>query len=204
MEIRRATLEDAMAIATVHVRSWKAAYPGQIPQGFLDSLHPEDRVEGWLQVLSGTDWPREGVFLLVDAAESTEGGPARAESNAGDGRSGGAVVGFSHICPTRDDDLDPATTGEITSIYLEPEAWGAGKGALLMEASLDEMVAAGYETACLWALDMERSGPSVLRGRRVENRRGLEGPRLGNIHLHRRPLRARPRKQAPRPVENRG
>ncbi len=176
MEIRRATLEDAMAIATVHVRSWKAAYPGQIPQGFLDSLHPEDRVEGWLQVLSGTDWPREGVFLLVDAAESTEGGPARAESNAGDGRSGGAVVGFSHICPTRDDDLDPATTGEITSIYLEPEAWGAGKGALLMEASLDEMVAAGYETACLWALDTN------VRARRFYEVGGWKTDGVSKVH----------------------
>ncbi len=180
MEIRRATLEDAMAIATVHVRSWKAAYPGQIPQGFLDSLHPEDRVEGWLQVLSGTDWPREGVFLLVDAAESTEAGPAgestAAESTAGDGRSGGAVLGFSHICPTRDDDLDPATTGEITSIYLEPEAWGAGNGALLMEASLDEMVAAGYETACLWALDTN------VRARRFYEVGGWKTDGVSKVH----------------------
>ena len=71
MEIRRATLEDAMAIASVHVRSWKSAYPGQIPQGYLDSLHPKDRVEGWEQVLAATDWPREGVFLLVDIPRQT-------------------------------------------------------------------------------------------------------------------------------------
>jgi GNAT superfamily N-acetyltransferase len=175
MEIRRATLEDAMAIATVHVRSWKAAYPGQIPQGFLDSLHPEDRVEGWQQVLSGTDWPREGVFLLVDAAEPSETGPG-AESTAGEGPSDGAVLGFSHICPTRDDDLDPATTGEITSIYLAPEAWGAGNGALLMEVSLDEMVAGGYETASLWALDTN------VRARRFYEIGGWKADGVTKVH----------------------
>ncbi|MGO9342571.1 MAG: N-acetyltransferase family protein [Acidimicrobiales bacterium] len=142
MEIRKAGLEDAMAIATVHVRSWKAAYPGQIPQGYLDSLHPEDRVDGWQQVLAGTDWPREGVFLLVDTSDNPDAGS-----------SAGAVVGFSHICPTRDDDLDPQTTGEITSIYLAPEVWSGGYGVQLMEASIDEMVTAQYDTATLWALD---------------------------------------------------
>ena len=103
MEIRRAESRDAMAIATVHVRSWKVAYPGQIPQGYLDSLHPEDRVEGWQQVLSATDWPREGVFLLVDESgasgvdpRSSEVGPGASEAEP----EGGEVVGFSHICPT--------------------------------------------------------------------------------------------------------
>jgi GNAT superfamily N-acetyltransferase len=63
------------------------------------------------------------------------------------------VVGFSHICPTRDDDRDPATTGEITSIYLAPEAWGGGNGLALMTASIEQLTEAGYLTATLWALD---------------------------------------------------
>ena len=156
MEIRRAESKDAMAIATVHVRSWKVAYPGQIPQGYLDSLHPEDRVEGWQQVLSATDWPREGVFLLVDesgasgvdprsfevgpgaseaepeAGEPEAGEPEAGEPEAGEPEAGepeaGEVVGFSHICPTRDDDLDATTTGEITSIYLPPKFGVRGTG----------------------------------------------------------------------------
>jgi GNAT superfamily N-acetyltransferase len=205
MIIRRAKLDDATAIADVHVRSWKAAYPGQIPQGYLDSLHPEDRVEGWQLVLAGTDWPREGVFLLVDgsgsptagasaeagasvetgasgeaessaeAGASAQAGPPAGAASSGarssgsesaaahgtdvelelaeDGDRKGKVVGFSHFCPTRDDDRDPATTGEVTSIYLAPETWGAGYGVALMDVSIDEMVTAGYETASLWALD---------------------------------------------------
>jgi len=32
-----------MAMATVHVRSWKGAYAGLIPQSYLDALRPELR-----------------------------------------------------------------------------------------------------------------------------------------------------------------
>jgi GNAT superfamily N-acetyltransferase len=110
-------------------------------------------VDGWQQVLSATDWPREGVFLLVDTPATTD--PATTDPATTDPATtdAGSVVGFSHICPTRDDDLDPTTTAEITSIYLSPEAWGTGKGVSLMNASLGEMLTAGYLAATLWALD---------------------------------------------------
>lgn len=166
MEIRRAELDDAMAIATVHVRSWQAAYPGQIPQGYLDSLRPEDRVEGWQQVLSATDWPREGVFLLVDTQATSA--PATSDPLS--------VLGFSHICPTRDDDFDPTTTGEITSIYLASKTWGTGNGALLMKATLDEMRSAGYVTATLWALDTN------ARARRFYEIGGWKADGVTKIH----------------------
>jgi GNAT superfamily N-acetyltransferase len=145
MGIRRAKPEDAMAIATVHVRSWKAAYPGLIPQEYLDGLLPEHRVAGWEEVLAVTEWPRAGVLLLVEDSSTPD-----EERRTGPGEN---VTGFSHICPTRDDDLDPTTTGEVTSIYLAPEAWGSGNGVALLGTSIDQMVAAGYETATLWALD---------------------------------------------------
>lgn len=145
MKIRRANDRDAMAIATVHVRSWQAAYPGLIPQEYLDGLRPEGRVAGWRQALVATDWPRAGVLLIVDDDPSVHDRSARSGA--------GGVAGFSHVCPTRDDDLDPAVTGEVTSIYLAPEAWGSGNGVALLAASIDQMVEAGYETATLWALD---------------------------------------------------
>lgn len=149
MEIRRANGLDAMAIATVHVRSWQAAYPGLIPQAYLDGLRPEERVGGWEQALAASDWPRAGVLLLVDTGSSQQG----MSGSPGGATGAEEVMGFSHVCPTRDDDLDPATTGEVTSIYLAPEAWGSGNGVALLAASLDQMTVAGYETAALWALD---------------------------------------------------
>lgn len=87
-------------------------------------------------ILAATEWPRAGMLVLVDSDHGTE-----------------RLGGFSHICPTRDADMDPAHTGEITSIYLAPEAWGGGNGVALIEASIDQLVLAGYDRATLWALD---------------------------------------------------
>jgi len=146
MRIRRAIEDDALAIAAVHVRSWQTAYPGLIPQEYLDALRPEDRVAGWRQVLASTNWPRSGVLVLVDAPE--DGSERRSER----GPVPEVVTGFCHTCPARDEDLDPATTAEVTTIYLAPEAWGSGNGVALLRASIAQMVDAGYETASLWAL----------------------------------------------------
>ena len=131
-----------MSIASVHVRSWQAAYPGLLPQEYLDALSPEQRVVGWNQVLEATDWPRAGVLVLVDDKLSPS---ERALADE--------IVGFCHLCPTRDDDRDGTTTCEVTSIYLAPEAWGAGNGVALLAAAIDVMTEAGYTTATLWALD---------------------------------------------------
>jgi GNAT superfamily N-acetyltransferase len=160
MEIRRATGADAAAIADVHVRSWKGAYPGLLPQDYLDRLRPEDRQPAWEQVLSETQWPRQGVLLLTDEAVSHQAvhgdGPVRGDQPVhGDGpvRGNGPVRGFAHVCPARDDDLDSEVVAEVTSIYLAPEAWGGGNGLALMQAALGVLTDAGYSSACLWALD---------------------------------------------------
>jgi len=50
--IREATVEDAEAIAKVHVNSWQAAYQGILPDGYLAKLTVEPRrSEKLLQIL---------------------------------------------------------------------------------------------------------------------------------------------------------
>lgn len=129
---RRARVSDARAIATVHVRSWQSAYRGLVPQDYLDGLDPRPRSARWEQALGELDWPRHGVLVVEDA---------------------GQVVGFASLVPSRDDDLDPATVGEIAAIYLRPAAWGQGYGRALMGAALDALGQAAYREAALWVLD---------------------------------------------------
>lgn len=40
----------------------------------------------------------------------------------------GSVVAFVGISPSRDDDQDSATVGEVQSIYAVPEVWGRTLG----------------------------------------------------------------------------
>jgi len=131
VHLRTATADDAVAIATVHVRTWQSAYRGLIPDGYLETLSVEGRSEIWNRILAGTDLPRSGAFVVEDDD---------------------AVIGFVHVAPTRDADV-PVTTGELTSIYVLPCAWGRGGGRLLMSAALTSMKAAGFTTAMLWVLE---------------------------------------------------
>ena len=130
--IRRATVEDAAAIAVVHVRSWQSAYRGLIAQDYLDGLDPRQREGRWAQWLAAADWPRRGTLVAED---------------------GGSVIGFASLVPTRDEETDPAEVGEITAIYLLPDRWGGGVGRALMNAALAVLAEAGYREATLWVLD---------------------------------------------------
>lgn len=132
VEIRPARAGDAAQLGVVHVRSWQAAYRGLLPQAFLDGLDPAQRARIWETALGEAADPRSGVVVAGHGAR---------------------LAGFAHFCPSRDEDADPARTGEISSIYLLPEEWGRGTGRQLMAAALAGLTAAGFGQATLWVLD---------------------------------------------------
>ncbi|MHB8439874.1 MAG: GNAT family N-acetyltransferase [Acidimicrobiales bacterium] len=150
--VRQAGVADAAAIAVVHVKSWKHAYPGLLPQQYLDRLRAEDRRPGWEHALSSFPWP------VVLAAEN-------------DGR----LVAFASLGPTRDVDIvdaEPgdapasAATGEVHAFYLDPDVWGTGVADELMVHSLEVLRGGGFSKATLWVL-----GTNV-RARRFYERHG--------------------------------
>jgi len=128
--VRPATVNDAESIADIHVRSWQAAYVGQVPKDYLDGLSVDDRVRTWRQMLGQLDCSRSGVFVLVDGDE---------------------VDGFTGFGPSRDDDA-AGDVGEVASIYLAPERWGQGCGRMLIEAAAERLRDASFATATLWVL----------------------------------------------------
>jgi ribosomal protein S18 acetylase RimI-like enzyme len=143
MRIRTATPADAQALTAVHVATWRVAYRGLVPDDFLDAL-PEDRWRaGWERMLADQVWPT----LL---AETDDGG----------------LVGFVAFRPTRDEDADPTSTGEVTGLYVAPEHWDTGVGRALMAAAVERLQAAGYRRATLWVL------AGNARGRRFYERAG--------------------------------
>ena len=125
--VRRATPEDAAAIARVHVLGWQAAYAHVFPEEALASLDVERRREQW------TGW--------IEAADT------RVLAGLLDGE----VVGFASVGASRDDDA--AESGELYAIYVRPDAWGSGVGPSLMEAALDALRELGFREATLWVLD---------------------------------------------------
>jgi ribosomal protein S18 acetylase RimI-like enzyme len=132
MEIRAARVADAARMGEVHVRSWQAAYRGQMPQDHLDTLDPARSARMWERRLAAVDWTRGGCLVAADEA---------------------GVAGFADFGPARDDDADPALTGQVTAIYLAPAAWSTGCGRALMTGALVHLAGAGYQDATLWVLD---------------------------------------------------
>src|SRR5205823_9925320 len=86
-------------------------------------------------------------------------------------------IGFVHVAPTRDDDL-PASTGEVTGIYITPSTWRLGGGRQLMDTAKASLKAAGFATAGLWVLETnlaarafyERQGWVADGARKVDDR----------------------------------
>ena len=124
MEIRRASVADAADIASVHVRTWQAAYAHKFGSERLEQLDVRRRVEGWTRVLTNG----EPVFVADE-----------------DGR----VVAFVSVGACG----ELEGVGELYAIYALPEAWGSGAGGGLMRAAVEQLAADGYREAILWVLE---------------------------------------------------
>jgi GNAT superfamily N-acetyltransferase len=140
--VRAAGPGDARAIATVHVDSWRVAYRDLLPDDFLDGLSPEQRTALWSDILAD---PASGHVVVVEVDDT--------------------VVGFAHAGPSGDDDATPET-GELYTLYLHPDAWGASYGKSLMDAVLDQLAGDGYRGVTLWMLSTND------RARRFYRRQG--------------------------------
>jgi GNAT superfamily N-acetyltransferase len=125
--IRIARLEDAPAIAAVHVRGWRVAYRDYFPHDFLDGMSVVRRAEQW-------------ITWLADPLQAT----AVYETELG-------VVGFVNVGASRDADAD-STTGELMSIYVEPSVWRRNIGRELVAWATVAAVAREWTTMTLWTL----------------------------------------------------
>lgn len=125
--VRTARLDDAPAIARVHVASWRAAYAGLLPEGVLASRTVEVRTRHWVE------WLSDGAPRRILVAERN-----------------GAVVGFGAAGPARG---GGPRTAELYSLYLAPEALGEGFGTLLWNALADPLAGDGFREAVLWVAD---------------------------------------------------
>jgi GNAT superfamily N-acetyltransferase len=124
--VRRARLEDAAAIAEVHVRTWQAAYEHVFGAKRLAALTVEQRLPLWRQIL---EEPAQTVFV----AETAEG----------------RIEGWCTVGRSRDADAD----SELWGIYVLPDAWGNGAGTALMRAGVEALRASGSRDAILWVME---------------------------------------------------
>lgn len=132
MTIRAATPADALPIAQVQTRSWRAAYVGVVPQAVLDGLSVERRRRGWARILAGE------VHVVVAEVD-------------------GAVRGFAAVGSSHDEGAAGAT-GELSALYVDPDAWRRGVGRDLLHEAERVLRERGCVDAGLWVLRDNASG----------------------------------------------
>ena len=157
MHIRPAGQEDALAIETIRVQGWQAAYRHVFPAAELDAL-PIDP-ERWRSRIAV---PPPGWTTIVCEDDGT-------------------IVGFASTGPSRDED----DLGELYAIYVHPDAWSTGAGRALMAAA-ENALAAEFGAALLWVLEdnprarrfYERAGWAPDGVRKAEERFGVRAPEV--------------------------
>jgi GNAT superfamily N-acetyltransferase len=146
--IRAATVEDAEAIARVHLAAWADTYAEIVPPEFLSRWTLADRTARWRRILSG-DPPN----------------PHRAEVAVLD--LGGALVGFASWGEQRDDALrERGFSGEISAIYLLARVQRRGYGTAMMARAAKGLLQRGHSSAGLWVTQ------DNLRARAFDERLG--------------------------------
>jgi len=130
--IRRARLEDAAAVAHVHVMGWRETYPGIVPARTLASMDVFSRTRYWAQVLDNKR-NRTDVFV----AEMPIDGEDR-------------VIGFGVTGPEQVGLTGYA--GEFHALYVLKVGQGQGLGTRLMATMAAALVLRGMTACTVWAL----------------------------------------------------
>ncbi len=128
MKIRTAVLADALAIARVHVETWKTAYKGIVPDAVLEKLSVETRLPRWQELLS--DESQAGFTLVAETDD-------------------GEVVGFAVAGPNRGDEKFDA---ELYAIYVLQAHQGGGTGGRLVHDAMHRLQDSGYTSLIVWVL----------------------------------------------------
>lgn len=126
LTVRPAVVTDADDIARVHVRAWREAYTGRMPQEILDRLDETPRADGWRRILTG-DFPGEESDVWVAVRDHE-------------------IIGFASSGRCRDADAAPGRI-ELFALYVLAAHYGSGAGQALLDAAI------GAAPATLWVLD---------------------------------------------------
>ncbi len=124
-ETRRATLEDAQCIASIHTDSWTYAYSGMVPYSALTRMINRRGLDWWQKAIR-----RSTIILVLEVGDE--------------------IAGYATLGPNRVNTLP--FEGEVYEIYLRPEYQGIGLGTKLFTDARRELRHRGYKGLVVWSL----------------------------------------------------
>jgi GNAT superfamily N-acetyltransferase len=141
--IRLARPDDVDTLGGVTARAYATAYPGIVPEPVLAE---------WI-----ADAPEMWQRWRVAVGQRPPDHPSRAWV----AERGGVIVGYATTTAATPEYLPPPDgAGELTNLYLDPDAIGTGVGRLLYEHAVDDLRARGFNPLLVWAF---RDNPKAQR-----------------------------------------
>jgi len=136
--VRAARVSDAEGLAVVQVESWRAAFSALVPEAVISELTSESAVHQWVsrwrEAISAPPTSRHRVHVAVAKPGDPE------------------ILGFAAAGPATDEDLWPATDGELYELHVLPAAADGGHDGRLLHAVADTFAEDGFSTGYTWAL----------------------------------------------------
>lgn len=137
IDIRKAELKDAQAIADVHQEAWRGAYSGIIPYRALTKMINRRGPDWWANAIR-----RAASVLVIEI--------------------GGELAGYTTIGRNRARELPQQ--GEIYELYLKPEYQGIGLGSRLFSEARMRLSQSGLRGLVVWALEENTGALSFYEG----------------------------------------
>jgi ribosomal protein S18 acetylase RimI-like enzyme len=132
-QIRVAAPDDALALGSMHIASWRETYAGLLPDKMLASLSIEARAAAWNKILRDPATEHSTVVYLAEHE--------------------GTIIGFGSCGAQRTAGLkDKGFDGEIGAIYVLREFQKRGIGTRLLRAMSSDLLGRGFNAAGLWVL----------------------------------------------------
>lgn len=145
--VRLGLPDDAEKIAAAFVETWRATYPGMLPDRVLIKMSDEAQAYYWSRLLSARR-AREFVRVAVNAKN--------------------ALLGFGSAGPSR---AKASNEGEVYTLYVRPDFQNSGIGRALICALMQGLRERGCYQAMLWVL---AANPSRFFYEAMGGRRFLE------------------------------
>jgi ribosomal protein S18 acetylase RimI-like enzyme len=151
--LRAARLSDAGDIARVHVETWRATYPGIVPEDYLVGMTETRQTVLWEASIERAH--RDDTVLVAEDA------------------GGAGIVGFGNCGRERQGGVLGGKMGEVFTLYVANDWQGRGIGRALLGGLFEGLHKRDLNAAVIWVLSANpaRYFYEAMGGQRLAERR---------------------------------